>query len=66
MSEFHGEISKDELYRMEKLRINQEYDQKIQKKSWFDSKSDIERQRRKAIDDNKTRFYGKAGGGFIE
>lgn len=66
MSEFHGEISKDELYRMEKLRINQEYDQKMLKKSWFDSKSEIERQRQNAINDNKARFYGNVGGRFIE
>lgn len=51
---------------MEKSRIDREYDQKIQKKSWFDSKSEIERQRQKAIDENKTRFYGNVGGGFIE
>lgn len=66
MSEFHGCISKNELYQMEKSRIDREYDQKIQKKSWFDSKSEIERQRQKAIDENKTRFYGNVGGGFIE
>lgn len=66
MSEFHDGFSKQELYQMEKSRIDREYDQKVQKKSWFESKNDIERQRQKAIDENKIRFYGNVGGGFIE
>lgn len=66
MSEFHGDISKEDLYRIEQHHINNEYDKKLKSKSWFDSKDQINKERDQALNQNKTRFYGSGGGGFVE
>lgn len=67
MSEFDGfSISKSELYRFEVEKINKEFDDKINKKSFLISKDSIEKNRQKKLDSIKKKFYPNKGSGFIE
>lgn len=66
MAEYHDHgLTREELYANEKRRVNQEYDRKQEKKSWFTSRSSIEADRKVALDRVETSYFGeRRGGGF--
>lgn len=64
ISEFS--ISKIERYRIEVDKINKDFDDKINKKSFLISRDSIEKDRQKKLDSIKKEFYPNKGCGFID
>lgn len=70
MAESHPDagLSKQDYYRQARHEVNQEFDKRIENKSFFDSKKSIEAEREQALKKVHDDHWGSrgVGGGFCD
>lgn len=67
MSEFHDTgLSKQDNYRIARHHVNSDFDKRLEKKSMFESKRDIETEREQELKKVHDQYWGGGrGGGFF-